>query len=63
MPKQIDITQKDNVAQDLLAIIEESRNNEDLLMQKLCVYVSRRDAAVWNAGFQIAKERYASAAK
>ena len=51
---------RDNVAADLLQILRDcgiEATTQDLLMQKLCSYVSRRDSKVWNHAYNLGKKQ------
>jgi hypothetical protein len=53
----------DNLAKDLAGIVDEvfdgvlTRKDRDMLMQKLTIYINRRDSKVWNHAFKLGKEK------
>lgn len=51
---------RDNVAADLLQILRDcgiEATKQDLLMQKLCSFVSRRDSKVFNHAYNLGKTK------
>lgn len=56
------MAERDDVAKELLQIIEDCKNHnfnidEDLLMQKLCSFIVRRDSKLWNHAYNLGKKK------